>query len=276
MRTGLVELSRTRPGRRARIAYGVSIPTALAFDERARLRALSSAAPEAAALSHDTAVRWLGLPADQREADQPPHFTVPLGVNLDRKELRVHVARLPDEDVCTVDGVHVTNGPRTFLDLAAARDRERLVVVGDAILARELATPETIADRLAAATGVRGIVVAREIAPKLDGLAQSAPESVIRLRLLDAGLPPPTLQFAIPVGPYVVHADLAWPEAKTALEYEGRQHAETDQFGLDIDRYSALASLGWLVLRAGRRDLSNSEKLVARVARTLRRRGMSF
>jgi very-short-patch-repair endonuclease len=38
-----------------------------------------------------------------------------------------------------------------------------------------------------------------------------------------------------------------------ALEYEGRQHAERDQFGRDVDRYSLMAADGWLVLRFANR-----------------------
>ena len=36
---------------------------------------------------------------------------------------------------------------------------------------------------------------------------------------------------------------------RSLLEYEGRQHAERDQFRRDIDRYSLIAVDGWLVLR---------------------------
>ena len=48
-----------------------------------------------------------------------------------------------------------------------------------------------------------------------------------------------------------------------ALEYEGRQHAESDQFGRDIDRYSLMAADGWLTLRFAAQHVSGPE-VVAR------------
>ena len=260
-----------------RVSRNLWVPSRPPVDERERIRLLWLAAPEGSAVSHDTAIRLFGAPGDWREDAAPPHITIPVGTNFDRTEVKVHVARLPAEDVCTFGSCRVTTPERTFLDTAAGRDPERLVVVGDALLALGLATVEALQARLATAKGVRGVVVARAIAPVLDGRSQSPPESVVRLRLLRAGLPKPELQHPIPVGQYTVHADMAWPEARTVLEYEGRQHAEQSQFGLDIDRYSALAALGWLVLRAGRADLAGrSDRLIGRVRSTLRRRGMRF
>jgi very-short-patch-repair endonuclease len=258
-----------------RVSRNLWVPGGPPLDEREWIRLLWLAAPEGSALSHDTAVRLFGAPGDWREDAVPPHITVPVGTNFDRKEVTVHVARLPAGDVCTFGSCRATTPERTFLDTAAGRDAERLVVVGDALLALGLTTVEGLQARLAMAKGTRGVVVARDIVPVLDGRSQSPPESVVRLRLLRAGLPRPELQHPIPVGQYVVHADMAWPEARTVLEYEGRQHAEQEQFALDIDRYSALAALDWLVLRAGRADLAGrSDRLIGRVTRTLRRRGM--
>ena len=57
-------------------------------------------------------------------------------------------------------------------------------------------------------------------------------------------------------GRAVAHADLGYARWKVALEYEGRQHAEPDQFGRDIDRYSLLAADGWLTLRFADRHVN--------------------
>ena len=266
-----------RDKRFKRVGRDLWVPRDVELDDREQLRLLWSVAPQGSALSHETAVRWYGLPGDRREDGRPPHITVPVGSYFDRTEFRVHVARLPVDDVCTFDASRVTTPERTYLDLARAGDRERLVVVGDGLLYRGLATTDGLRARLDLAKGVKGVVVAREMLPKLDGRAQSPPESILRYRFERAGLPPPVPQYRIELGQYAIHPDLAWPEARTAVEYEGRQHADEGQFALDIDRYSALASLGWLVLRASSRDLAaGSEKLIARLTRTLRRRGLTF
>ena len=52
-----------------------------------------------------------------------------------------------------------------------------------------------------------------------------------------------------------------------ALEYEGRQHADRDQFGRDIDRYSLMAADGWLVLRFAARHLARLDTVVQRADR---------
>jgi very-short-patch-repair endonuclease len=251
-------------------------PPGIDWDDEHRLTNLlfnvRTIGPLGTALSHDTAVRFLGLPADQRLDGTRPHVTVPIGANLDRKAFTVHVARLPPEDVCVANGWNVTTPERTFLDIAAGLDYERLVVIGDAMLRAGMTTADALRARVDVAHRVRGVRFAREVVPFLDSGAQSPPESILRWRFHRVRLPPPRLQYPIQLRGYVVHVDMAWPEARTALEYEGRQHAEADQFALDLDRYTALASEGWLVLRAGSRDLANTDRLVRRVAATLRGR----
>jgi very-short-patch-repair endonuclease len=71
----------------------------------------------------------------------------------------------------------------------------------------------------------------------------------------------------------VVHADLGYEEWKIALEYEGRQHADRDQFGRDIDRYSLMAADGWLVLRFTNRHITGPTTVVDRTRRALISRG---
>ena len=58
----------------------------------------------------------------------------------------------------------------------------------------------------------------------------------------------------------------------TSLEYEGRQHADVDQFGRDIDRYSLMAADGWVALRFAGRHL-NPDVVIDRTRRTLISRG---
>jgi hypothetical protein len=267
---------RERARRFHRVARDLWVPGDIP-DERELLRTLFAVAPDGSALSHETAVRWYGLPADRRADGHPPHITVPVGTNFDRKEFTVHIARLPSDDLATFDGGQLTTPPRTYLDIASAMDRERLVVVGDAMLGAQLTTTEALEDRIARARGIRGVRLARTSIPLLDGRAQSPPESIIRLRFHNAGIPRPELQYAVRIGAVVLHPDMAWPQALVALEYEGRQHTEHDQFMHDIDRYSAFSALGWLVIRAGARDLAGrSAALISRVAATLRRRGMRW
>jgi hypothetical protein len=109
----------------------------------------------------------------------------------------------------------------------------------------------------------------------LTGKAHSRPESLVRYWIHAAGLPVPRPQ--VPVldrrGREVCHADLGYEEWQVALEYEGRQHAEPEQFGRDIDRYSLMAADGWLLLRYAARHLTRPETIVDRTERALLTRG---
>jgi very-short-patch-repair endonuclease len=103
----------------------------------------------------------------------------------------------------------------------------------------------------------------------------SRPESLMRYWLMTSDLPAPQLQ--VPVqdrwGRVVAHGDLGYPEWRVLLEYEGRQHAEADQFGRDIDRYSLMATEGWLVLRFANGHVSGPSTVVGRTRRALTSRG---
>ena len=135
-------------------------------------------------------------------------------------------------------------------------------------------THESLAARLARANRVRGVVLARRCASLLSPLAMSRRESWIRYWLLMSDLPDPDPQ--VPIhdrwGRSVVHADLGYEEWKVAIEYEGRQHADIDQFGRDIDRYSLMAADGWLVLRFANRHMGPAP-IVSRTRGALLSRG---
>jgi hypothetical protein len=181
---------------------------------------------------------------------------------------------LPD-DVIRHRGLLVTSGPQTFLDLAAELSPAELVAIGDALARCGHLDPRRLGDRLARADRVRGVVRARACAPLISPLAMSRPESLMRFWLVESDLPDPEPQ--IPVsdrrGRVVAHGDLGYRAEKVLLEYEGRQHAEADQFDRDVDRYSLMAADGWLVLRFARRHLEGPTAVVQRTRSALTSRG---
>jgi hypothetical protein len=256
-----------------RLSYDLVARLDDAIDSRDRLRLLATALPPDAAFSHLTAAAVFGAPVDS-----PPRVHVALAprrVLPQRAELVVHARRLEPADVVLHDGLRLTSGPQTYLDLAAVLPPAELVAAGDALLRLRHMTPTGLSERLARADRVRGVVRARECAPLLSPLSMSRPESVLRYWLLDSDLPEPELQ--VPVhdgwGREVAHADLGYARWKVALEYEGRQHAQAEQFGRDVDRYSLMAADGWLVLRFAGRHLGGPTTVVDRTRRALLSRG---
>ena len=127
----------------------------------------------------------------------------------------------------------------------------------------------------AAAAGVsgRGCRQVRQAAELADGLAGSPQETRLRLLLHRSALPRPVAQFVVrdAVG-FVARVDLAWPEAKVAVEYEGAWHGESpQQVAADRRRLYRLTAAGWTVVFVTAADLHHPGQLVARIAVELSR-----
>jgi len=246
-----------------------SVPLTIGNACRAALQVL----PDSASFSHLTAAALLGAPV---RLAWPLQVTVPPGVaRPQRRRVRVHVRTLLPEDVVDHQGLRVTSGPQTLLDLSAVLAPDELVAVGDALCRAGHFSRKSLGARLERAHGARGVVTARHVAPILTPLAASRPESLFRYWLIASDLPDPEPQVAVldRWGREVAHADLGYAEWKVALEYEGRQHAESQQFGRDLERYSLMAAGGWLVLRFGAAHLHRRTSVIERVAGALRSRG---
>ncbi|MEV1145943.1 DUF559 domain-containing protein [Micromonospora sp. NPDC049799] len=135
-------------------------------------------------------------------------------------------------------------------------DPVRAIGVIDALLAQGLTTFSALAATAEQYAGRPGGRRAAWLFSLADAGAQSPPESHLRLRLVLAGLPRPVTQHPVrlPSG-LVVHPDLAWPEHRVAVEYDGQWHAEADRLHVDRARLNALVAAGWLVLHVTSRRL---------------------
>ncbi len=255
------------------LARGLYLSRAEPSSLQGRCRAWTRLLPPDAAFGLETAACLLGA-----HTDPPPEVQVvlrPRPVLPQRRGLTVAVRDLVGGDVVEVQGLRVTSGAQTLLDLAPRLPPAELVAVGDALLRSGALTTGQLSARLARADGVRGVVRARECAGLLDARAMSRPESLLRYWLATSDLPAPDVQ--VPVrdraGRVVAHADLGWERYRVGVEYEGRRHAEAAQFGRDVDRYSLMAADGWLVLRFAARHLSGPAVVVERSRGALVSRG---
>lgn len=256
-----ISRSRLRGSSFLRLSHDLVVRLDDAIDQRERLQLLATVLPDDAAYSHLTAAAVLGAWVD---APARAHVALtPRRVMPQRAEFVVHTRALSVEDVVDLDGLRVTAGPQTFLDLAQYLPPQELVAVGDALLGAQRMTPEGLAQRLARADRVRGVVRARACAPLLSPKSMSRPESLMRYWLVRSDLPDPAPQ--IPVhdrrGRVVAHGDLGYERWRIMLEYEGQQHATIERFGRDIERYSHMAADGWLVLRFAQRQLNRGTVL---------------
>ncbi|MFQ1001167.1 DUF559 domain-containing protein [Modestobacter sp. SSW1-42] len=260
-----------RDGRR--IGQGLYLSAATEPTLLERCRAWARVLPSSAAFGGVTAAVLAGAPL--AEPSRPTVVTPPDVVVPARRELVTLVRTLAPADVRLLDGLRVTSGAQTFLDLAAVLPPHDLVAVGDALHRGRHLDADGLQERLARADRVRGVVRARACAPLLSPLAQSRPESLIRYWLLTSDLPAPTPQVAVTDrwGREVAHGDLGYSDWRVVIEYEGRQHAELDQFRRDVDRYSLMGADGWLLLRFADQHLRAPHTVVDRTRRALLSRG---
>lgn len=89
-------------------------------------------------------------------------------------------------------------------------------------------------------------------------------------------MPRPAVEYGIPGRrAYIVaHVDLAYPDQRIAIEYEGEEHLTRERAMRDVFRYTRLQDLGWRIYRYRARDiLDEPERVVAEVRRALRRVG---
>ena len=102
-------------------------------------------------------------------------------------------------------------------------------------------------------------------------------ESRLRMLVVLAGLPEPVVNHLIrsDIGDWAVRFDLAFPELKVAIEYDGRQHAEsTGQWVRDVGRREWLDNEGWRLLVVLSGDIyRHPSKTLERIVGALRDRG---
>src|SRR3954454_21949979 len=155
------ELARlVRRGDWTRLRRGVyldgALPRSLAARHRLLIRATLPRLGRAAVVSHQSAAILLGLPLWGARLDTVHVTRRAPGWNDSRGKLHVHVARLRDDEILSLDGIQVTDPVRTVLDLARSLPFEAAVVVLDAALHQKAVRPAQLRERLVDIGGTRG------------------------------------------------------------------------------------------------------------------------
>jgi very-short-patch-repair endonuclease len=240
----------------------------------ARVEAVLLTAPDRAVISHATAADLWGVAIPLQREDPRVHLTVATGSSVrGRRDRVVHRTPLTDSDVTTRDGVPVTTPERTWRDLAGVIQPAALLAVTDQVLGRGVSRAELERQLRRRPTG-RGSARARAVLPVADPRAESPMESVLRWILHEAGLPAPDLQYVVRdgAGGFLARADLAWPDRKVLVEFDGDVHRERDVFVDDLRRQNRLVAAGWTVLRFTSADvLGRAHEVVVQIRRALGR-----
>jgi hypothetical protein len=140
------------------------------------------------------------------------------------------------------------------------------VVLLDRLLTSGLVRLDDVREAVADLPRGRGTAQARRVAALAVEYAESPQETRLRLVVVRSGLPAPVPQYRVFDGDgFVARVDLAYPELRIAIEYDGLWHADRRAFLDDRRRLNRLVAAGWVVLHVTVDDLRQPERLVARL-----------
>ena len=163
-------------------------------------------------------------------------------------------------------GLRLASHADVWFHLATWLTQAELVVVADHLVRthrkRQPILPWTTVDELRVAVerhrGEPGVVRARAALSRVRDGADSPPETELRLAFEEAGLLEPALQVEVwdPAYSYdePATADLGFPAARIAVQYEGEHHDDPVQVRRDTRRDAAFQRQGWLVIRVAASD----------------------
>jgi hypothetical protein len=268
---GVLTRHQLQNGPYLRVLHGVYADPSLARDHLLRCRAAVLLMPPSAVLGGRSAAALLGAPAPAY--GDPVTVVVPPGAKWRGPGgVRVHTADVPASDVLfDEEGIRRTGPARTAWDVATLEPIGTAVGVLDAMVRTGLLDVGTLQQLQARPLGAWRSRRARRALALVDGRSESPPESWVRVACALAGLPPPVLQYEVLVdGVWLARVDLAWPEQRLIVEYDGEYHFEGLQIVKDDVRLAALVAADWRVIRLSSADLRHMDDVVSRIASALR------
>lgn len=179
---------------------------------------------------------------------------------------------LPDDDICEIAGVRMTTPARAAVDVARwARDADRAICMIDSVCnatRTELHEVSAAAERMPRLHGVSRVAL---LIDQCDPLADSPQESLLRIGMARAHLPPPASQVTIydETGRKVATADLAYEAENVAIFYDGQTNGDPEQWRFDLRVTAILADLGWEVVRVAKG--MTLDEMIRHVTRALER-----
>lgn len=216
-----------------------------------------------------SAAELLGASCGPRAA--PASLTVPGSDLRPPRGLDLHRDHLRRAEVTRRGPVAVTTPVRTAFDLARwIDDPVEAVVALDALARTGAFNPTEVLDLAARYPRARRRRRVAALVARADGRSGSPMESRLRLTLVDGGLPVPQVQYPVqdPDRRTAVWLDLAYPELRIGIEYEGEDHTRPERVLRDVSRYTNLVDAGWRVYRFTKYEiLGEPDQVVAKIRR---------
>ncbi|MBG0815581.1 DUF559 domain-containing protein [Planomonospora sp. ID82291] len=214
------------------------------------------------------------LPGQDRTTARPGRkdhavieVVVPPGTTMrPRAGVSVRHAALAPGEITAIRGVPVLTPLRLAFDLArTGPDLTEAVVAVDALARtrrRRHFAPAALLETAARHPRQRGVRRLPEVVELSDPLAESPMETRLRLLLVRAGLPRPVSQFEIceETGLRLARVDLAYPDAKLAIEYDGDNH--NGRWMKDVLRQNQIFAEGWRLRRYTKQAMYGAPELI--------------
>ncbi|MDO5496174.1 MAG: hypothetical protein Q4G64_10695 [bacterium] len=255
-------------------------------------------------VSHGSAANVLGIELLDGFEEARPQLTVASAREVIRSRgVLCHRDGFVGRGIGTFSGVRVSSPERIWMELSSSLSQRRAVMLGDhlvrvprhgiegrdaafadlvSLLAlldevdEALRTPPPRTATSAEWEGRRARVASLRAAAGLIRVgADSPPETALRLAILHAGLPEPSLQYALRSGNRIVcTADLAYEDAKIAIHYDGSPHLSREGHSKDLTRDNTFSSAGWINIRVGANDYREGFRtVIALLGKLLAARG---
>ncbi len=265
---GLLTHNQLRTRSYHRLVQDVYADPALPLDHRLRSRGVALLLPTGALVGGHSAAAWYGAPfagsADPVTVVCPEQtrWSGPRGV-------RVHRTVLGPRDLTVRDDVPVTTALRTAWDVMTLEPLTTAVAVLDAMVGTRHLTLPGLVSLVEHGSGRWGVSRVRRAVPLVDPRAESPQESRLRVCLVLAGLQPVPQYEVVHHGRFIARVDLAFPDARVAIEYEGAHHFTEGQIARDDERLERLRAAGWRVVRVSAADLRDLDGLLDRIRTAL-------
>lgn len=196
-----------------------------------------------------------------------------------RPGLLVHRDRIAPGELRTVGDVTVTYPIRTAFDLARRLELVEAVVAVDRLANQCRFNPDLLLHFLVHYRRARGNNRVCEVLAHAERYSGSPMETRLRMLLVQAGLPRPKAQWVVqdPVARTAVWLDLAYPQLRIGIEYDGDEHTRPDQVLRDIGRGTRLLDRDWLIYRYTKNEIRTQGQLIVdEVTRARERRTIAL
>ena len=265
---GLFTPAQLRGPRVKRLFRDVYVDAATPVTHEVRCRGATLFLPADAVVTGRSAATVRGAPL--AEVDDAIEVIAPLGRRIGRRAgIDLRRNEITTGEWVPWNGGRLATPQRMALDLALDRSVPTAVADLDVVLRRGLVDLCALTD-LVHSRSDRGIRDVRRAVSLVDPLAESRPESRVRVYLVLAGLKPVPQYWIEDADGRIARTDLAFPERKVAVEYDGQwRDGQLWALNRDRERLNRVHAAGWDVVFVTAPLLANPRRMIATVCAAL-------